>query len=209
MRTRVLAVSLATITVACGSGHDHPTTPIPTGSDTVATIANLTGYIYAVNGIGSQHYQRAWYATDTAVVGDNNGNANPSAYRGVIAFTLPSLPSGATLSAATLAIIPCAIAGNPFHTLGNIVADHLVATTAPDSATYDTTAIATSVATILTDSSLAPDTAALTTSVAADYTAGASTSMYRLRFSTADYDASDSTKSVAFCPPHLIITYVR
>lgn len=209
MRTRALtAALLASATVACGS-HDHPTTPVPTGSDTVGTIANLTGYLYTVNGIGLQNYHVTWYDTDTAVVGDNNGNATPTSYRGVIAFALPALPSGATLSAATLAITPCAITGNPFRSLGNIVADHLVATTAPDSATYDTTALATNVATILTDSSLAPDTAALTTSVAADYTAGAAHSMYRLRFSIQDYDAVDSTKSVAFCPPHLIITYVR
>jgi hypothetical protein len=209
VHTRALtAALLAGAAVACGS--KHPTTPPPTGVDTVAATPTLSGYLYETFCTGlCQPETRGWYATDTAIVGDNNYTANPSAYRGLITFALPSLPTGAHLAGAALAITPCAISGNPFTTLGTIVADHVVPTAAPDSATFDTTAIATNVATIATDSSLAPLTVSLDSSVAADYATSATTSMYRLRFSTENYDTSDSSKYVAFCPAHLLITYVQ
>lgn len=208
-RALVVAALAGAIAVSDSCSPDHVFTQGPPDSLSVATTANLTGYIYAVNGVGTQEYHRTWYATDTAIVGDNNGYADPSSYRAVIAFTLPALPAGAAFFGAHLSITACNITNNPFNTLGIMVADHLVPTTAPDSATYDTTAITDSAGTILEDSSFAPQTVSLTTSVAADYAAGAATSMYRLRFGTMDTDGDDVSKYVVFCPPHLIITYVR
>jgi hypothetical protein len=210
---RALAAALlATAAVGCNSdssGNTMSPPPVTTVSDTVSTVANLTGYIYAVNGVGTQQYHRTWYATDTAYVGDNNGNADPSAYRGVLAFTLPPLPAGAKIVAATLTTIPCSITGNPFGTLGVVLADHLVATAAPDSATFDTTAIANNVATVLTSPVVRTDSASLTASVAADYAANATTSMYRLHFSIEDTDADETSKYVELCTSQLIVTYGR
>lgn len=206
MIARLLLVSAAlSATVACGT--NHTTAPTPTGADTVAATASLTGYILADSGVGSAGYHRTWNGNDTATVGDNNAYVFPSSMRAVITFALPPLPSGATLKSAVLDLTQCRADSNPFPTLGVIVADHLVPTAHPDSATYDTTAIADSVATVATAPTTTPAAIPLTSSVQADYTAGHTTTMVRLRFNLHDVDNEDVSKNVAFCQPALILTY--
>jgi hypothetical protein len=202
------AAALASATLACGS--NHSTAPsLVLAADTATASPPVTGYVLATAGVGSAAPQRTWIANDSATVGDNNGTVYPSSMRGVISFTLPTLPGGATFHAAFLDITQCQIDSNPFDSLGTIVADHLFPTGAPDSATYDTTAIANAVATVATAPTTTPASISLTASVGADYAAGRTTSQYRLRFSIQDTDTDPVTKRVVFCPPTLVVTYVR
>jgi hypothetical protein len=202
----VLTVAIVAGATACGS--NHSTAPDPVGVDSVAATAALTGYILAYDCTGACTNHRTWFGHDTATVGDNNTDVFPSSMRAVITFPLPTLPTGATLRAATLDMVQCRVDSNPFTTLGVVVADHLVPTTTPDSATYDTTALADSVATVATAPTTTPAAIPLTSSVEADYTAGTATTMYRLRFDLRDYDNQEVSKNVAFCEPTLVITYV-
>jgi hypothetical protein len=200
------AAALASATLACGS--NHATAPgLVLVADTATATPTLTGYVLATAGVGQAAPQRTWIGNDTATVGDNNGTVYGSSLRAVISFSLPTLPAGATFHGATLDIAQCQIDSNPFDSLGTVVADHLFPTAAPDSATYDTTAMAETVATVATAPTTTLATVSLTTSVAADYAAGHTTSQYRLRFSIQDTDTDPVTKAVVFCPPTLVVTY--
>jgi hypothetical protein len=211
---RLIACSasvLMTATIGCGS--NHSTDPIATGADTVTATTALTGYILAYDCTGTCTNHRTWFGNDTATVGDNNTDVFPSSMRAVITFALPTLPTGATFRTATLDMVQCRVDSNPFTALGVVIADHLVPTATPDSATYDTTALADSVATVATAPTTTPVAIPLTSSVEADYTAGHATTMYRLRFDLRDYDNQEVSKNVAFCgptvaTPTLVITYV-
>jgi hypothetical protein len=193
----LMAGALATATLACSTA--------PSTIATIPATPSLTGYVLAYTATNGSF--RTWFGNQSPTVGDNNTDVYGESMRAVITFALPTPPSGATLRSATLAIAQCQGAGSPFASLGDVVADHLVPTPAPDSATYDTTAMATAVATIAADSSLATAQVALTSSVAADYAAGSTTSMYRLRFSTRDNNGGEVTDDVVFCPPTLTLTF--
>ncbi|HWZ59882.1 MAG TPA: hypothetical protein VNW46_12985 [Gemmatimonadaceae bacterium] len=192
-----IACTLGAAALACG-------TTAPVQRTTVAATPALTGYVLAYSATNGAF--RTWFGNADPIVGDNDVNVFGETMRGVIAFALPPLPAGTTLRGATLDIAQCQVSGAPFATLGVIVADHLVPTLAPDSATYDTTAIALAVATVATDSTPAPAQVLLTPSVAADYAAGNTTSMFRLRFSQRDGNGDQVADQVEFCPPTLVLT---
>jgi hypothetical protein len=191
--------------LACSSSSKAPNAPVVTTSFTVAADSTLTGYVLAYASTAGSF--RTWFGTQSPTVGDNDAFVNGEAYRAVVAFRLPAAPAEATLKSATMAISQCQGNGAPFGSLGNVVADHLVPTALPDSATYDTTAMAVNVATIATDSTTAVSTVPLTSSVAADYAAGDTTSMYRFRFSIEDSNNDDISDNVVFCPPTLTVTF--
>jgi len=193
----LMAGALVAPMLACSSA--------PLTIATVPASPSLTGYVLAYTATNGSF--RTWFGNQSPTVGDNNTNVFGESMRAVITFALPAPPTNATLRSATLAIAQCQTTGAPFASLGDVVADHLVPTSAPDSATYDTTAMATAVATIAADSSLLTAKVALTSSVAADYAAGNTTSMYRLRFSTRDNNGGEVTDDVVFCPPTLTLTF--
>jgi hypothetical protein len=196
---RRLAIVLAAVAVACATDSAGPS---PVHTDTVYANPALTGYVLAYTATDGPH--RSWFATLNPTVGDNDFDVYGETLRGVVAFTLPALPPGVTLRGATLTIAQCQVTGTPFDSLGSLVVDHLVPTMAPDSATYDTTALAAAVATIPNASSAQ---VSLLASVAADYAVGdTTTSMYRLRFSRRDGDNDQVSDNVVFCPPALTIT---
>ena len=192
--------------MACSSSSTKaPDAPVTTTSFTVAADSTLTGYVLAYSSTAGSF--RSWFGTQSPTVGDNDQFVNGEAYRAVVTFHLPAAPAQATFKSATMAISQCQGNGSPFTSLGSVVADHLVPTAFPDSATYDTTALAANVATIATDSTTAVSTIPLTASVAADYAAGDTTSMYRFRFSIEDTNNDDVTDNVVFCPPTLTVTF--
>ena len=165
----LLAGIAATASLAAGlacssSTKNSPSAPVSTY--TVAADSTLTGYVLAYTSTAGAF--RTWFGTQYPIVGDNDGFVNNESYRAVVAFPLPTPPAHATLRSATMAISQCQGTGAPFGSLGAVVADHLVPTALPDSATYDTTAMATNVATIATDSTTAVSTIPLTSSIAAD-----------------------------------------
>jgi hypothetical protein len=205
-RLTFLAAGLA---LACGSdgtgGATAPPPPPPPvlHTDTVAATPALTGYVLAYTSIGvGGGAHRSWFGAVNPMVGDNDAETLGSTMRGVIGFRLPTLPAGDTFRTAMLTMVQCQMNGTPFDSLGSVVADHLAPTAAPDSATYDTAAVATTVATI-TNGPLT--NVALTTSVAADYAAGDTTSIFRLRFTPRESDGDDIDDNVAYCSPTLVI----
>jgi hypothetical protein len=195
----LMAGALVAPMLACSSA--------PLTIATVPASPSLTGYVLAYTATNGSF--RTWFGNQSPTVGDNNTNVFGESMRAVITFALPAPPTNATLRSATLAIAQCQGTGAPFASLGDVVADHLVPTFPPDSATYDTTAMATAVATIAADSSLLTAHISLKSSVAADYAAGNTTSMFRLRFSTRDNNGGEVTDNVVFCPPTLTLTFAQ
>ncbi len=204
-RLGVVAGLLTAGAVAAGCSGDSTGPVTIVAVDTIGTTAATTGIL--LHYISTDGPQGAWIDSIEVQVGDNDAAIDGSAFRGLLAFALPTAPDGATVRSAILHTAQCAVAGSPFTKLGAIVADHLLPTATPDSATFDTTALATGIDTIATDTTFAPLPTDVTASVDADYAAARQTTMLRLRFSLRDTNEDAISDNVTFCPSTLVIAF--
>jgi hypothetical protein len=146
-------------------------------SDTVMVAAEQTGFVQS--GAGDPAFSSP--GTDI-VVGDEASRDPLIDVRGFVGFDLSSLPSGIHLESATLVATQCAISGSPFS-LGNVVVDHVSYAAPFDTAVFAEAAIATSIGTLSTDTSLGPRSVSVTSSVENDIVNGRTSSQFRLRMS--------------------------
>jgi hypothetical protein len=166
--------------------------------------------------------QRHWLGGIEPRVGAVNSRGVQATSRGLISFDISQIPSGSTIVSATLRVDQCATVGSPFATFGAIVVDHLLSTSAPDSATYDTPAAFMNVGTLSTDAAPGFRAVPVTAGVIADFAALRALAQFRLRFSAASDDATTGNAYVAIrtdsdddCPgfpdaaPVLIVAYRR
>lgn len=185
-------------------------------SDTLMVAAEQTGFVQS--GAGDPAF--ASPGTDI-VVGDEAARDPLIDVRGFIGFDISSLPSGIRLQSATLVATQCGISGSPFS-LGNVVVDHVSYAVPFDTAVFAETALATTIGTLSTDSSLGTRSVSVTSSVANDILDGRTSSQFRLRMSgNADAGngpsnqvifASDSANTLDCTPvsaqqPRLIIAF--
>lgn len=204
----------AAAVAACGKS---PTTVTATNPDSLTSVAGLTGYMYL-----NPLQQFGFFGNIEAQIGDVDAMVPGETLRGLVTFDLNQLPKSATVTAATIQMDQCLVEGAPYASLGQVVLDHLVPKLVQDSATYDTAAIASDVATIAADTSLGLKTADVTSSVTYDRAHSDTLSQFRMRFNGADGNNDGVTDLAVFradsgvtylCPfvsghqPLLIVTY--
>lgn len=150
------------------------------------------------------------------IVGDLVVGGVTRAYRGFYSFDLSAIPSGSTVTSATLRLYQFNFTGNPYGELGNVVADHVdYGITLGGLEDYDVTPLAGNVGTVSTNTNVEYKTLGVTARVQTDVTAGRLTSQYRLRFSNADLSNDASPDFVQFSDaeyftadvPQLVVKY--
>jgi hypothetical protein len=211
----VLAVPICAWAAAgCGKSS---TGPGATNPDSLSSVAGLTGYLF-FNPIDRFGFN----GNIEAQVGDVDAMFPGETLRGLVTFDLNELPKGSTVTQATIQMDQCLVEGNPYGSLGAIVLDHLLPKLVQDSASYDTTALASNVATIAGDSTVGLKTADVTSSVEYDRTIGDTLSQFRMHYSIEDGNNNGVTDLAVFradsgfnylCPyvsghqPLLIVSY--
>jgi hypothetical protein len=180
------------LAAACG-GHS-PTPPPTSGADTLTDIAYLTGTVNR-----DAYNVSTFYPNTDILVGDEDAYQPNYRVRGIVTFNMKAIPQNANIAGATLQMAQCFVSGSPFASLGNVVVDDVPVMTTPDSAFYDTAAVAPAVGTLATDSTLGLKTASIP-SLAADRAAGDTLIQLRLRFSTEDSNNNGTSDFVAFSP---------
>jgi len=194
----------AVVAAGCSSSTGPPTV---VAVDTLGTSPATTGVL--LHYVSTDGPQWAWLDSIQPRVGDNDAAIDGSAFRGLLTFALPAAPSGASVGSAILHTAECSVVGSPFAKLGAIIADHLLPTATPDSATFDTTAIASDIATIATDTTSLAIVTDVTASVASDYAAARPATMLRFRFSLRDSNEDAISDNVTFCPSTLVVSFAR
>lgn len=161
-------------------------------TDTVMVAADQTGFVQA--GAGDQ----AFAAPGSDVrVGDDAARDPFIDVRGLIGFDLSTLPAGIHIESATLVATQCGVAGSPFD-LGNVVVDHVSYAVPFDTTAFASTAIASVIGTLSTDTTLGTRSMTVTSSVANDVSAGRKTSQYRLHMSTTNQAGNGPSNQVIF-----------
>jgi hypothetical protein len=187
-----LVLVILPIIAACGS---NPAAPAPSsGTDSLTSVIPLTGT--AARG----PYGDVSFFGGDLLVGDNDGYQPNQLLRGLVTFNIKAIPRASTITSAMLQMDQCLVRGSPFTTLGQVVVDHVPVETTPDTSVFDTTATAPGIAVLSSDTSTGLKLAAVTTSIAADRSAGDTLTSFRLRFSSADGNDNGTSDNVVFRP---------
>lgn len=146
-------------------------TPTPTiQTKTINSTASLDGW-RASNGGGNT----TWYI--------QMGRNATLTERGYVSFDISSLPSGATITEATLRMYQKQIVGTPYS--GNsLIVDHVNYGDSLGSEDYALTPISTAIGTLTANASVEWKDLTVTNEVKKDISDGRSRSQYRIRFST-------------------------
>ncbi|HEX2779415.1 MAG TPA: hypothetical protein VHM30_07940 [Gemmatimonadaceae bacterium] len=122
--------------------------------------------------------------TNSAVIpGDDAGGVT---YRSTLGFDLTKLPSGATVTQATLTVTQCRVGGSPYTALGSLMVDQIDLNNGLSDAAFSGLTIAGSIGTLSSSAAIGPRTLDVTTQVKADVAAHRAVSGFRLRFSARD-----------------------
>lgn len=206
----VAAVSLTPFRGSAGDDGDVLTDTIPHNAALIGSLER------------DQAGHRDWLGGAEPRIGAVTARGSHRTSRGLISFDISGIPSDATITGATLRVDQCATVGTPFASFGAVVVDHLVPSSAPDSATYDAPPAGMNVGTLSTDPTPGFRSVTVTAGVIADYAALRALSQFRLRFSAAGAESAAGNDYVAVrtdsdddCPgfpdaaPALIVTYRR
>jgi hypothetical protein len=188
----VLLPVILPLVAACG-GHG-PTPPASAGTDSLTDVAYLTGTVDR-----DPYNVTTFYPNTDIAVGDEDAFRPNLRVRGIVTFNIKAIPQNATISSASLQLAQCFVSGSPFSTLGNIVVDDVPVMTTPDTAMYDTAAVAADIGTLATDSTLGLKAAPIPT-LGADRAAGDTLIQLRLHFSIADGNNNGTSDFAAFSP---------
>lgn len=121
------------------------------------------------------------------IVGDQDLSVTPArGYRGVVGFSLASLPSGLHVTLATLTITPCSVVGTPLAKLGTMVVDHVSFGIPFDTTSYAGGTLTSDIGAIITDVTAGKKTLDVTSSVVSDVAASRLNSQFRLRMANLD-----------------------
>jgi hypothetical protein len=210
MLTRALLATLVTAVVTAVS-----VTPFQSGAATREGPVTVDTIVHDAALIGNLQRdatgRRVWLDGAEPHVGTIDGRQS----RPLITFDITAIPSGATIVSAHLVLDQCAIVGMPFVGAAHVIVDHLLAATAPDSATFDAAPSAATAAQLPTDATPGRRVVTVTASVAADYRALRALTQFRLRldgttgFVAFRGDGDDDCPAVPEAAPMLIVTYRR
>lgn len=153
----------------------------------------------------------------TVIPGDDAANVT---YRGTLGFDLTKIPSGASVTQATLSVTQCQVGGDPFGALGALVVDHIDLTRGLTDAAFSGGTLEANIGTLSSTPAIGARTLDLTAQVQADMAAHRRVTGYRLRFSTRDTNNDSVSDFVqlalsrdSFCTgrpePKLHVTYDR
>ena len=132
--------------------------------------------------------------TNVAVIpGDDAHNVT---YRGTLGFDLTKIPSGASVTQATLTVTQCNVGGNPFGALGALVVDHIDLTAGLTDAAFSGETLESNIGTLSSTPAIGARTLDLTAQVQADMAAHRRVTGYRLRFSIRDTNNDSVTDFV-------------
>ncbi|HWZ59881.1 MAG TPA: hypothetical protein VNW46_12980 [Gemmatimonadaceae bacterium] len=218
MLTRALLATLVTAVVTALS-----VTPFRSGAGTRGSAVTVDTIVHDAALIGNLERDatghRVWLDGAEPRVGTVAGRRS----RPLVTFDISAIPSGATIVDALLLLDQCAAAGTPFAGAAHVVIDHLIAATAPDSATFDVSPAGATIAALPADLTPGRRAVPVTTSVATDYAALRALTQFRLRLegrferpleNAAGYvafrgDGDDDCPAVPEAAPMLIVTYRR
>ncbi|MGH7701129.1 MAG: hypothetical protein ACREMJ_11510 [Gemmatimonadales bacterium] len=150
------------------------------------------------------------------IVGDVVVGGVSRGHRGFYSFDISVIPSGSTVTSATLRLYQFNFAGSPYAELGNVVVDHLdYGATIGGLEDYSATAFVSGMGPLSTNTTVEYKTLGVTARVQADVAAGRTRSQYRLRFSNADFSNDGSADFVQFSDaefftadvPQLVVKY--
>lgn len=131
---------------------------------------------------GLEHGTIRSVGANTNVAITPGDDANGIAYRSTLGFDLTAIPSGASVTAATLSVSQCQVGGNPFVALGPLVVDHIDLTLGLTDAAYSGQTLEPNIGTISSTTGTGARTLDVTAAVQADISASRRVTAYRLRF---------------------------
>lgn len=135
--------------------------------------------------------------------GGNNGlevRAGRNIYlvsRGFVSFELSGIPTGATVTEATLRLYQAKIIGNPYGVGGSVKVDHLTYGDSLDDADYSAAALSSSFTTLTGNATLEWKDANVTDRVKDDFANGRSKSQFRVHFQI-ENTGGDATGDFAY-----------
>jgi hypothetical protein len=174
-RTSMLSASLALAATGllggCGAGASLFGSP-----EIVANQPALAdGYVTASGGVYTN-------SSNAIAVGDNSVEGR----RGFVRFSLGGIPGGAEVVSAVLYLAQADVSGTPYATLGTMRVDHMDLGAGIDAGDYFAAALVSDIGVLSANPLLETKALDVTLRVAADLTAGRTTSDYRLRFPLQD-----------------------
>ena len=137
--------------------------------------------------------------------------------RGFVSFDLSSIPSGSTITKATLRLYQTKTESNPYGIGGNLLVDHLNYGVTLDNADYASAALLSSFATLTNNTTVEWKDATVTSEVQDDVDNGRERSQYRIHFATenkggdvtgdfAYFEAAENTEGTGNTP-ELVVKY--
>ena len=137
-------------------------------------------------------------ASGSPAIGDKDASYMSNVgWRQLYSFNIASIPTTATITAATLRLYQCDVVGLPYTYLGNVVVDQVNYSTL-DASAYNSAPVVSNIGTLATDPSPGYRTLNVMTRVQSDLTAARTTSQYRLRFSLLDRFTNGTDDFVQF-----------
>ncbi len=188
-----LAVGAASILGACGGGGGiGGTAPIQV---LIPATASLDGFATNAGSSGT--------SGGGPTTGDIDSILNGVGGRQFYSFDIGPIPLGANVTQAVLRLFQTSVAGTPYTTHGDVIADHVSYGATLDAAAFNAPALAANIGTLSDNTTLSAKFLDVTASVRSDRNMGRTRSQFRIRFSSQDTDSDGVTDHAQFADMEL------